>query len=68
MEKDFYTRFDNEQYNDIKENYKVIQVPWLDATQVNYKMFNDNFFSAIKLIYGLKRKSQLKKKQIIFAI
>ena len=44
MEKDFYTHLGNEQFNNIKENYKVIQVPWFDATQVNYKMFNDNFF------------------------
>ena len=26
------------------ENYKVIEVTWLDAIQVNYKMFNDDYF------------------------
>ena len=42
--KDLYTGLSNDQLNNIKEKYKVIEVPWLDSTQVNYKMFNDNYF------------------------
>ena len=42
--KDVFTALGNEQLNIIKANYKVIQVPWLDAIQVNYKMFNDEYF------------------------
>ena len=42
--KDLYTGLSNDQLNNIKEKYKVIEVPWLDATQVNYKLFNDNYF------------------------
>ena len=31
MNKDFYTRLGNDQLNNIREKYKVIQVPWLDS-------------------------------------
>jgi hypothetical protein len=41
----FYTSLDNDQIQDIRKNYKVLDVDWLDNTLVNYVMFNDEYFT-----------------------
>ena len=41
---DFFTGIDEENISYIRNNYKIIDVDYLDPILVNYKMFGDNFF------------------------
>ena len=41
---DIYTSLDTKQMINIRQEYKIIDVDWLDSTLVNYKMFEDNYF------------------------
>jgi hypothetical protein len=40
-----YSLLDDNQIKDIRKNYKVIDVDWLDIVLVNSKMFNDEYFT-----------------------
>ena len=40
-----YSSLDDDQIKDIRKNYKVIDVDWLDTVLVNSKMFNDEYFT-----------------------
>ena len=39
-----YASLNDEEIQNIRKNYKVIDVDWLDHTLVNSKMFNDDYF------------------------
>jgi len=41
---DLFTYLDNQQLLNIKSNYKIIDVYWLDQIQVNSKIFSDEYF------------------------
>ena len=43
--KDFFTSLSDDRIKEIKENYKVISVDWLDRDLVNYEMFGDKYFT-----------------------
>ena len=40
----FYGSLDHDNIQNIRKNYKVLDVDWLDNTLVNYVMFNDEYF------------------------
>lgn len=42
---DLFTYLDNQQLVNIKTNYKIIDVFWLDRIQVNSKIFGDDYFN-----------------------
>lgn len=33
---------------DIRKRYKIIDVKWIDKTQINYAMFGDDYFNLSK--------------------
>jgi len=39
-----YTTLDDDQIRHIRQNYKVIDVCWLDEMELHSKMFNDEYF------------------------
>lgn len=39
-----YKSIDDEQIQQIRKNYKVIDVDWLDSTLLNSQMFADEYF------------------------
>jgi hypothetical protein len=41
----YYSTLCEDQIKDIRKNYKVIDVDWLDKILVNSKMFNDEYFT-----------------------
>ena len=41
---DTYWSINNERINEIRQNYKVIDIDWLDPILVNSKIFNDEYF------------------------
>lgn len=41
---DNYTLLDDKMINEIRQNYKIIDVDWLSYTLVNSKMFADEYF------------------------
>jgi hypothetical protein len=40
-----YSSLDEDQIKNIRKNYKVIDVDWLDKTLVDSKMFHDEYFT-----------------------
>lgn len=42
---DSYWTLSNNEINEIRQNYKVIDVDWLDPVLVNSKMFSDEYFN-----------------------
>jgi len=40
----YYTSIHDDEIQNIRNNYKVIDVDWLDNTQVNSKIMNDEYF------------------------
>jgi hypothetical protein len=47
---DFYTGIDDEKILDLRNNYKIIDVDYLDPILVDYKMVDDETFSQKKEI------------------
>ena len=45
---DLFTILDSQQLQNIKTNYKIINVYWLDRIQVNSKIFADDYFKPTK--------------------
>ena len=41
---DFYTSLNNKQLEDIRSNYKIIEVPYLNPIIVRSAIFEDNYF------------------------
>lgn len=41
---DIYTSVDGKMINEIRKNYKIIDIDWLDSTLVNSKMCADEYF------------------------
>uniref|UniRef100_A0A6C0HZI8 Uncharacterized protein n=1 Tax=viral metagenome TaxID=1070528 RepID=A0A6C0HZI8_9ZZZZ len=39
-----YLSINNEEIQNIRKNYKVVDVDWLDSILVKSKMFNDDYF------------------------
>ena len=46
---DYYTSLDDETIVDLKNNYKIIEVDYLDPFLVHYKIINDETFSQKKI-------------------
>jgi hypothetical protein len=44
--KDFFTSLSDSKIEQIRESYKVIDVPYLDPIKVNYTMFADKYFKS----------------------
>lgn len=44
----FYTSLNNDEILNIRKNYKVIDVDWLDFNVVNYTILGDNYFTLNK--------------------
>jgi chromosomal replication initiation ATPase DnaA len=40
----YYTSIHDDEIQNIRNNYKVIDVDWLDNTQINSKIMNDEYF------------------------
>ena len=49
-----YTSLDDKVIENIRKNYKVVDVDWLDVSQVNYVMLHDKYFE-----------KSLKKKEVV---
>ena len=45
---DTYWSINNENINEIRENYKIIDIDWLDPILVNSKIFNHEYFQKIE--------------------
>ena len=65
MYTDKYTKLKNTDITSIREEYKVIDVEWLDMNKVEYEMFGDKYFDKKKeeiihsmLVYYLNRKDR----------
>ena len=43
----FYTSLDENQIKNIRQNYKVVDVDFLDTIEVNSKMYDDKYFTKI---------------------
>lgn len=41
---DIYTKVDSDNVKAIRENYKIIEVGWLDPFLIKFKMSNDEYF------------------------
>jgi hypothetical protein len=42
-----YAKIDNDEIQNIRNHYKVIEIDWLDTTLVNTKILNDNYFEKL---------------------
>jgi hypothetical protein len=63
---DNYTWLKNNQINEIREQYKVIDVDWLSIDNVHYQMFGDKYFDNSKNSDNSKTKEEIINSMLVY--
>ena len=63
---DNYTWLKNNQINEIREEYKVIDVDWLSIDNVHYQMFGDKYFDNSKNSDNSKTKEEIINSMLVY--